>query len=477
MHAHMGGREYRLGLMGRSFPLRWIRPVATSEALRSDPLLLAVCFAVATLPIEISGLWLPTSLINLSRIGMLVAMAIVARRAIVQPSRLLLPPRPIVVGTLAVLAVELASGAATRWPNAVRELGGLVFYAAFAFAVLQAVRDRAGLVAAGLSFVAAAVFEAGVMFAQQIGNFYITEIRGFDGRRNGTFVEPNIAARFLALATVGGLAAVRLAGRGARVALLVLVPIAGAMVLTLSRSGWLLLVLVAVAWVVLGYRDRLAWLGSAIVLGTFVIGLLIVPNALSRATDVPAAATAITSGGPRMASSLAEPPLIWSAPAAATTGTPLDPLLDALPLDAIRRYLARAGIAMFLDHPLTGVGLGGFQPMLLGPYADYIDPEYRSAPTTLAHTDVIRIAAEEGLVGLGAMLIFLVGIATTLRRALRGADEFQRIAVSATGLGLLTVFLAAQTEGRFFNDPYVWLLVGTLCALAAMTGQTQPVRR
>ena len=461
--------------MGRSFPLRWTRPGAASTALRRDPLLLAVGFAVATLPLEISGLWLPTSLINLSRIGMLVAMAIVARRAILEPSRLVVPPRPILLGTAAVLVVELVSAFATRWPNAARELGGLLFYAAFAFTVLQALRDRASVAAAGLAFLAAGVFEAGVMFAEQIGDFYITQIRSFDGHRNGTFIEPNIAARFLALAVLAGLGAARLAGRRASQALVALVPITGAMVLTFSRSGWLLLVLVSVAWLVLGIRDRRAWLGSTVVLGTFVVGLLVVPNALTRATDVPAAAWAQPAGeAPRLASLVGEPPIASPSAPTAPTATPLDPLLNALPIDIIRRYLARAGIAMFVDHPLTGVGLGGFQPMLLGPYFYYIDPEYRPAPITLAHTDVIRVAAEEGLIGLGALAIFIGGIVATLRRAVRGADTFQRVAVSAVGLGLVAVFLAAQTEGRFFNDPYLWLLVGTLGGLAAMAAQAQP---
>ena len=116
--------------MGRSFPLRWTRPVASSNALLRDPLLLSVCFAIATLPIEISGLWLPTSVINLSRIGMLAAIVIVARRAVLEPARLVAPPRPIVIGAAVVLAVELLSGLVTRWPNAVRELAGLLFYAA-----------------------------------------------------------------------------------------------------------------------------------------------------------------------------------------------------------------------------------------------------------------------------------------------------------------------------------------------------------
>ena len=462
--------------MGRSFPLRWTRPVVSSNVLLRDPLLLSVCFAIATLPIEISGLWLPTSLINLSRIGMLAAILIVARRALVEPSRLIAPPLPIVIGAGAVLAVEVLSTFATRWPNAGRELGGLIFYAAFAYAVLQALRDRASLATAVLSFLAAAVFEAAFMFVQQLGDFYITEIRNFEGRRNGTFVEPNIAARFLALAVLAGLAVAQRAGRWANQGLVVLVPITGAMVLTFSRSGWLLLLFVALAWVAIGYRDRLAWLGSAIVLGTFVAGLLVVPNALTRATNVPAAAAsaAASDASPRIASLIDERSATSPTAPTASPSTPLDPLLNALPLDSIRRYLARAGIAMFLDHPLTGVGLGGFQSMLVGPYSDYIPPAYRAAPITLAHTDVVRIAAEEGLVGMGALVAFLAGLAATIGRALRGADPFQRIAVSATGLGLLVVFLAAQTEGRFFNDPYLWLLIGTLGALAALARKAQP---
>jgi O-antigen ligase len=477
--------------MGRSFPLRWTRPVALSDSLLRDPLLLSVCFAITTLPLEISGLWFPTSLINFSRLGMLAAILIVAHRAALGRS-IVVPPRPLLIGAATVIAVDVASTLASGWPNATRELGPLLFYAVFAFAVVQALTDRRRVLAAAACLLAAGAAEAALILAQEAGDFYLTQIREFAGRRNGTFVEPNIAARFLVLAVVVALAAARrpFAMRPTR-AIAVAALLTVAIVLTLSRSGWLLLVLVALAWVVIGRRDPRAWLGAGVVVATFVGGLVAVPNALTRASDVPAPASGATPaytavvaparasaraltaslevGPPRPGrSQSAEPP---------AGSTPLDGILNAAPIDVIRRYLARAGVAMFLDHLLTGVGLGGFQPMILGPYFQYIPLGYQPQPVSLAHTDLIRIAAEEGLIGLAAFAVFAGGIGATIwRGGRRGRDELDRVAIAAVGLGILVVFLAAQTEGRFFNDPYLWLLVGTLGALAAMARQAQPGR-
>jgi O-antigen ligase len=450
--------------------------------LTRDPLLVAVCFAIVTLPIEISGLWFPTTLINLSRLGMLAAILIATWRVVIERRPIIAPPRPLLIGTAVVIGAELASALTTGWPNAARELAPMVFYAGFAVAVLQALTDQRRLLVAGACLLFAGAAEAGLILLQQVGDFYLTEIRQFAGRRNGTFVEPNIAARFLVLAVVAALAAARapMSVRPSRALALGALLTAG-LVLTLSRSGWLLLLFVALAWVVLGLRDRRAWLGSAVVVATFAVGLLAVPNALTRATDLPpsasgAAPRTITADAMLTASVGTVTTVDRQPPGAepVRASTPLDGLLNAAPIDMIRRYLARAGIAMFLDHPLAGVGLGGFQPMILGPYVEYIAPAYRSAPVSLAHTDLIRIAAEEGVVGLGAFVIFAWGIGVTAGRSRRGRDGLHDVAVAAVGLGLLVVFLAAQTEGRFFNDPYLWLLVGALAALAAMARQAQP---
>jgi len=58
----------------------------SDDSLLRDPLLVSVCFAIATLPLEISGLWFPTSLINLSRFGMVAAILIVAQGGTVTPT-------------------------------------------------------------------------------------------------------------------------------------------------------------------------------------------------------------------------------------------------------------------------------------------------------------------------------------------------------------------------------------------------------
>jgi hypothetical protein len=63
--------------------------------------------------------------------------------------------------------------------------------------------------------------------------------------------------------------------------------------------------------------------------------------------------------------------------------------------------------------------------------------------------------------------VFSAGVVAVARSALRSGDPTARVAAMAVCLGIAVVFLAAQTEGRFFNDPYTWLLIGALAALAA----------
>lgn len=454
-----------------------VRP-APRPPLR-DPLFIAVCFAILTLPVEVSGLWFPTTLVNLSRIGMAAAMALAAIRLARERRLPRRPPVLLLAGILAVLGVDLASALATRWPDASRELGPLVFYGLFAVAVSEALTDRERIRIAAAAFVVAGAAQAALVVAQQVGDFYLTEIRDLAGRRNGTFIDPNITARFLVLATTVVLAAARAADRvpddgtersASRARGLLLAGLqaglALAIVLTFSRSGWLLLALVVAASLALGYRGRATRVAAAAAVATFAAALLLVPNALHRATDIPSPAGASARGGP--ASALVASVVAVPGPPARTADaarTPLDDILDAVPIDPVRRYLVRAGIAMFLDHPLAGVGLGGFRPMLVGPYAEFILPDYRSAPVTLAHTDLVRVAAEEGLVGLAALALFGLGLVAAVRTGRRRAGTGGRTAFDVVAMAVAVVFLAAQTEGRFTNDPYLWLAVGALGAL------------
>ena len=136
-----------------------------------DPQLAAVCFAIATLPIEISGLWFPTTLVNLSRIGMAVAIVLALVRA-VRDRRVVRPiALSIVAGTAAVLAVDLLSITLTRWPGAIRDVGPFVFYALFAAAVTQTLTDARRVRLAAAVFLVAALAESALLIAQQVGDF------------------------------------------------------------------------------------------------------------------------------------------------------------------------------------------------------------------------------------------------------------------------------------------------------------------
>jgi O-antigen ligase len=79
----------------------------------------------------------------------------------------------------------------------------------------------------------------------------------------------------------------------------------------------------------------------------------------------------------------------------------------------------------------------------------------------------VRVLAETGLVGFAAYLLFLAAFALMAIRNLRQAGWRH-----AMGMALLTIFgiivLASQFEGRFTDEPYLWLLVGVSFGLPAI---------
>src|SRR5262249_25150566 len=105
-------------------------------------------------------------------------------------------------------------------------------------------------------------------------------------------------------------------------------------------------------------------------------------------------------------------------PGADARRSPFAGLVDRIPLDDQRRYLIVGGLDMFRDHPLTGVGYGGFQRSLVGTYAYDIKPGNRD---TLSHNSFVTVLAEQGLVGFLTLLAILVAVAREVRRRLRGS--------------------------------------------------------
>ena len=426
------------------------RVAALAAAARAEPTLALLVLIVLTLPLEFTRPWFPTGSLDLARIGMLAGIVWLGRRMVTGRLRAR-PWPPIAIAATLVIAVDVVSLVVFRSPSAPKHVVAVLAYSGFALFVSQVVVDRRRLRIALIAMVAVGVIESLILIAQQIGNFYLwasPQLESY-GRRNGTFVDPNLTARMLVVAVVVGFGLV--ASRGSsdrlRAALVGAAGIIGlGVVLTMSRTGYALLALATVGWLLSARSSRLGALGPVVIAAAVVIGVIVAPNAFNRGSDVPLPGEEV--GVP-------------SGPVAERTPTAFDAVVAAIPLDEVRRYLAQGGVAMFEDHPVFGVGLGGFQSNLLGPYRDFIPYDDLTGVISLQHMDVLRVASEEGAIGLVAWLVLLIAIGITIARALRVATA-DRPLVWAMGAGVVVILLASQTEGRFYLDPYLWLLIGLL---------------
>jgi O-antigen ligase len=119
---------------------------------------------------------------------------------------------------------------------------------------------------------------------------------------------------------------------------------------------------------------------------------------------------------------------------------------------------------MFADHPVTGVGAGGYQSSFENDYLRYKDPKIK-ANITISHTSVVTIMAELGLIGLTAVAFVAVRFAGYVREVLAHAPPELRTAAIGLALVAAIVLLGSQTEGRFLEDPYLWLAAGLIVAV------------
>jgi O-antigen ligase len=423
------------------------------------PLLL---FIVVTLPWEFTKTWFPTPVLEVSRVAMLVAIAVLALHALT--GRLRIVRGGLLYSIALVVGVIVLSAVLTRWNNGVKDAAAVVIYALLALFTSHVLDRRERLRSFGLALVTSAVIVAAIAIGQEVGGFYVWQAEGNEvlGRRNSTFGDPNVAARFLAVALVAAMAVVAGArlGRRATIAIVVAIGlIAIAQVLTLSRIGWILAIVAIGASVPLAMASRPVRLALATFVIVFGGYLLVAPTVLHRAGT--AAADAVVRTG------IGEPaPGIPADPGPrAVAGTPLDGVIVRLPIDSVRKYLVRAGVAMAIDHPVLGVGVGGFQPEILSTYWEYVPRERRAAPTSLLHTDSVRVLAETGLVGFVSFIAMLAVTFQAAAAAIRARLPGRRVVGWAAGSAILLILISSQFAGRFFNEPYLWLALGVLLAL------------
>jgi hypothetical protein len=112
-----------------------------------------------------------------------------------------------------------------------------------------------------------------------------------------------------------------------------------------------------------------------------------------------------------------------------------------------RSHLISVTLDAFRQHPFAGVGVGS-QPLA----SQQDSTSSGAAKLSASHTTPLTVAAELGVVGLAAYLLWLVGAAATLRRAWR--SDF------TAGVSLAVVFGALLTHSLFysgfFENPLTW---------------------
>lgn len=249
-------------------------------------------------------------------------------------------------------------------------------------------------------------------------------------RIQSLFFDPNIFGRFLAVVMALLATALLRNGGAKRVAVYaaILAVLWAGLVLTLSQSSFL--ALLAGLAVIAAMQWRARWVlaaGAALALAG-ALAVLAFPAALGIDTGSTRALESTTSG---------------------------------------RFDLVAGGAELFAERPLLGYGSGSFSEEFV---ARNLTGEEGAGETSSSksHTAPLTVAAEQGLVGLAALLAMLwiafsavfAGASLTYRPGL-GA----RIAVAA---GFTVVFVHSLFYAALLEDPLTWLLLGCALGLAAI---------
>ena len=247
------------------------------------------------------------------------------------------------------------------------------------------------------------------------------------GRAVGAFGDPNILGSFLALALPGAVV-LGVAGPPAwrPFALAACVAMLSGLALSLSRGG--LVAAGGALLVLLGLR-RVRWVA---VVGGVVVAVILASPANPLAGSAPAAALAAR---------------VQSVRSAGQSQT--DQRLE------IYRTTPRIVAA----HPLFGVGANQFSAV--APNYGLVDP-VTGETFDHAHDIALTIAAELGLLGLGALVWLVLALVLTLRRALR-SDRTLALAVAAAFFGLALQGLVDYTLRSNVIASLVAVLAG--CAM------------
>jgi O-antigen ligase len=120
-----------------------------------------------------------------------------------------------------------------------------------------------------------------------------------------------------------------------------------------------------------------------------------------------------------------------------------------------RYRIWEAGLKMFLDHPIAGVGIGQFSNYVHN-YSISGIPNYLNLST---HNLYIQILSETGIVG---FLIFLTIIIYTIKLALKKAFSTRNSngPIDWIWLSVIVVILIGGLTKSDFADKFIWIALG-----------------
>ncbi len=135
-----------------------------------------------------------------------------------------------------------------------------------------------------------------------------------------------------------------------------------------------------------------------------------------------------------------------------------------------RSSLVTEGLRIAADHPLGGVGLGGFKSA----YGERVGFRAADPARAASHNTPVTVAAELGVPG---VLLFAWLVATALWLPFRRASRsFAGRASLCFGLALLAILVHSLFYNAFFEDPMSWGLIGLTALGYAWRSSTRASR-
>jgi O-antigen ligase len=408
---------------------------------------------ILTIPLEISKTFFPillldrdveghpASILDLSRIVLALGAAAFLILLLMRATRVkgILSHRltGATVAFLAFCSLQVALIGPLR-PRALIEIGRLAAHVMLLIITASFLDSIKRLTLALKSFLVCGIGLAAVgIYQYMTGSLFWNEFRltlgGFT-RINATFADPNIYARYLATVVLVSLALRDSKFIGKKLLALSIGMSLPALLFTYSRSGWLLLPAgLFVLWVFSTgkLKMKLTWRAIALV---GLAGLMVLSSALLRSR-----AETFSAG-------------------LGSLGQRLD--------------LINTGIEMYRDHKALGVGFGAFEDVALREYREFLP--YGGRHITLSHTALVTVLAELGTLG----MLLTLGIFVAAFLSFRTVWRLQKVPHASLALScfvaIVVIVLSAQSEGRMFEEPMLWVFMGMLIAIERV-GRDEPV--